>query len=155
MELKKIVLNSKADFKQLWINTVLQDYELFRGREAELDSLFEQFFNNSEIELFNSHKNKRTKMSLIEFIDTVYRENIIVIENGVMFSSKEEDVSPAVLTEEYLKNERGIVKNQAIYNLTEGDKVKGVIQNLVQDYIKLLMNKNLFRTFERVCARCC
>lgn len=94
-------------------------------------------------------------MSLIEFIDTVYRENIIVIENGVMFSSKEEDVSPAVLTEEYLKNERGIVKNQAIYNLTEGNKIKGVIQNLVQDYIKLLMNKNLFRTFERVCARCC
>ena len=86
MELKKIVLNSKADFKQLWINAVLQDYELFRGREAELDSLFEQFFNNSEIELFNSHKNKRTKMSLIEFIDTVYRENIIVIENGVMFT---------------------------------------------------------------------
>lgn len=155
MKLEKIVLNSKADFKQLWINAVLQDYELFRGREVELDSLFEQFFNNSEIELFNSHKNKRTKMSLIEFIDTVYRENIIVIENGVMFSSKEEDVSPAVLTEEYLKNERGIVKKQAIYNLTEGDKVKGVIQNLVQDYIKLLMNKNLFRTFERVCARCC
>ena len=86
MKLKRIVLNSKADFKQLWINTVMQDYELFRGREAELDSLFEQFFNNSEIELFNSHRNKRTTMSLIEFIDTVYRENIIVIENGVMFS---------------------------------------------------------------------
>ena len=97
--------------------------------------------------------NEEMKKSSLELVYAGIADKVIMIEHGVMFSSKPEDMSPAVMTEDYLKKQRKIVKKEANYNLTEGDKVKGKIQNIMQDNIKLLMNRMMFHTLEKVCAR--
>ena len=153
MQLKNYNFTGKEDFKNLWMTTVTNEYGLFRGRENELGEIFETLFDNTDVELFNSHKNKTTVMPMMDFVNQVYEDKVIMIEHGVMFSSKPEDMSPAVMTEDYLKKQRKIVKKEANYNLTEGDKVKGKIQNIMQDNIKLLMNRMMFHTLEKVCAR--
>lgn len=153
MQLENYNFTGKEDFKSLWMTTVTNEYGLFRGRENELGEIFETLFDNTDIELFNSHKNKTTVMPMMDFVNQVYEDKVIMIEHGVMFSSKLEDMSPAVMTEDYLKKQRKIVKKEANYNLTEGDKVKGKIQNIMQDNIKLLMNRMMFHTLEKVCAR--
>jgi hypothetical protein len=140
MQLENYNFTGKEDFKNLWMTTVTNEYGLFRGRENELGEIFETLFDNTDVELFNSHKNKTTVMPMIDFVNQVYEDKVIMIEHGVMFSAKPEDMSPAVMTEDYLKKQRKIVKKEANYNLTEGDKVKGKIQNIMQDNIKLIMN---------------
>ena len=91
---------------------------------------------------------------LIEFIDQIYSEAMIVVEEGQLFSSKPEHKSPAVRIEAGLKAERKIVKKESNRNLTEGDKVLGERQNIIQDMVKRVMNRR-FRISERVCAWYC
>lgn len=154
--LEVLKLESVQNFKRIWMNDILQNKKLMNNRPAELEKLFDDNFKQARVHLVNSHRNTETDMDLIEFIDTIYREMIIVIENGVLISSKEEDYSVAVDIEAGLKAERKIVKKQSNYNLTEGDKALGARQNIIQNMIKLVMNQlRRFRISERVCARFC
>lgn len=156
--LEVIKLESVERFKSLWINDVVQNKRLMTNNQDKLSKLFDDNFKQSIIHLENSHRNTKTDMDLIEFIDTIYDEAgaMIIIENGVLFSSREEDASPAVSIEAGLKAERKIVKKQSNFNLAEGDKALGARQNIIQNMVKLVMNQlRRFRISERVCARFC
>ena len=50
--------------------------------------------------------------------------------------------------------DRKVIKKQSNFNLTEGDKALGARQNIIQNMVKLVMNR-WFRTCENVCARFC
>lgn len=156
MTLQEMKLESIERFKELWIKDVTENKRLMRKDLNKLSSLFDTRFKHAMIHLENSHKTIETDMNLFEFIDTVYRDCVIIVENGVLFSSKEEDASPAVTIEAGLKAERKVVKKQSNFNLTEGDKALGARQNVIQNMVKLVMNQLCrFRIFERVCARSC
>lgn len=140
MTLQEMKLESIERFKELWIKDVTENKRLMRKDLNKLSSLFDSRFKHAMIHLENSHKTTETDMNLFEFIDTVYRECVIIIENGVLLSSKDEDASPAVAIEAGLKAERKIVKKQSNFNLTEGDKALGARQNVIQNMVKLVMN---------------
>ena len=153
-----IKLESVERFRSLWINDITQNKRLMVDDPNKLGKIFDENFRQAKVHLENSHRNTKTDMDLIEFIDTVYDElgAMIIIENGVLFSSKEEDASPAVQIEAGLKAERKVVKKQSNYNLAEGDKALGARQNIIQNMVKLVMNQlRRFRISERVCARFC
>ena len=152
--LDMLQLKSVEEFKRLWMNDIIHNKKLLYNKPELLDKIFDENFHRAEVHLVNSHRNTETDMDLIEFIDTIYREAVIVIENGVLFSSKEEDRSPAVEVEEELKADRKVIKKQSNFNLTEGDKALGARQNIIQNMVKLVMNQ-WFRTCENVCARFC
>ena len=156
MVLQEMRLENVSRFKELWIKDVTENKHLMRKNLNKLESLFDSRFKHAKIHLENSHKTTAEDMDLFEFIDTVYREAVIIVENGVLFSSKEEDASPAVTIEAGLKAERKIVKKQSNFNLTEGDKALGARQNVIQNMVKLVMNQlRRFRISEKVCARSC
>lgn len=152
--LDMLQLRGVQDFKRMWMNDIIHDKKLMADKPQLLDKIFDENFRTAQIHLINSHRNTKTDMDLIEFIDTVYRESVIVIENGVLFSSKAEDASPATDVEEELKADRKIIKKESNFNLTEGDKALGARQNIIQNMVKLVMNQ-WFRIFERMCARSC
>lgn len=149
MILNEIKLESVVNFREQWIQTISTQHGLLDRQR--LGQLFDDNFNDALIEIVNTHKNKRMTMPLIEFIDQIYSEAMIVVEEGQLFSSKPEDKSPAVRIEAGLKAERKIVKKESNRNLTEGDKVLGERQNIIQNMVKLVMNRR-FRISERICA---
>lgn len=152
MILNEIKLESVSKFRDLWVEEVSVKHGLLDRQR--LRHIFDENFNDALIEIVNTHKNKRIEVSLIDFIDEIYREAIIVVEEGQLFSSKESDMSPAFRIEAGLKAERKLVKKESNRNLTEGDKVLGERQNIIQNMVKLVMNQ-WFRTCENVCARFC
>ena len=152
MILNEIKLESVSKFRDLWVEEISVKHGLLDRQR--LRHIFDENFNDALIEIVNTHKNKRIEVSLIDFIDEIYREAIIVVEEGQLFSSKESDMSPAVRIEAGLKSERKLVKKESNRNLTEGDKVLGERQNIIQNMVKLVMNQ-WFRTCENVCARFC
>ena len=149
--LEKLELKNIERFKNLWMMDIMQNKRLMHDRPDVLEKIFNDNFRIAKVHLVNSHKNTEEDIDLIEFIDTVFRECVIMIENGVLLSSKEEDFSPAVEIEAELKADRKKIKKEANFNLTEGDKALGARQDIIQNMIKLIMNRR-FRTLERVCA---
>ena len=152
MILNEIKLESVSKFRDSWVEEISTKNGLLDRQR--LNNIFDENFNDALIEIVNTHKNKKIEVALIDFIDEIYREAIIVVEEGQLFSSKESDMSPAVRIEAGLKAERKLVKKESNRNLTEGDKVLGERQNIIQNMVKLVMNQ-WFRTCENVCARFC
>lgn len=149
--LELLQLSGVDKFKNMWMNDITVNKRLMYDRPDVLEKIFNENFRIAKVHLVNSHKNTEEDIDLIEFIDTVFRECVIMIENGVLLSSKDEDFSPAVEIEAELKADRKKIKGQANFNLTEGDKALGARQDIIQNMIKLIMNRR-FRTLERVCA---
>ena len=149
MKLNEIKLESIAKFKEQWIHEISHTHKLLDRKR--LEAIFEENFNDAIIVIVNTHKNKKATLPLIQFRDRIYRECIIVVEEGQLFSSDDKDMSPPVSIEAGLKAERKLVKRESNRNLTEGDKVLGERQNIIQNMVNLVMNRR-FRTLERVCA---
>ncbi len=150
--LEKIKLGSVESFKKQWINYIHHDAGLLT--EEKLSEMFDSRFNQMYIHIVNTHRNTNEKKNLIEFIDEFYSEMLILVEEGQIFSSDPNNVSPAVRIEAALKERRGVVKKKANAELAEGDPVVGGRLNTIQELVKLAMNQR-FRILAIVCARFC
>lgn len=136
--LEKISLGSVESFKKQWIYYVHHEAGLLT--EEKLSEMFDSRFNRMHVHIVNSHRNTKEKKDLIEFIDEVYSELLILVEEGQLFSSDPNNVSPAVRIEAALKERRGVVKKKANSELAEGDPVVGGRLNTIQELVKLAMN---------------
>jgi hypothetical protein len=77
MILNEIKLESVSKFRDLWVEEVSVKHGLLDRQR--LRHIFDENFNDALIEIVNTHKNKKIEVSLIDFIDEIYREAIIVV----------------------------------------------------------------------------
>ena len=135
----KKIFESKEKFKQAWKIDVLQNVGFVN--DNILDELFETRWHETMITYENSVRNTTQHIGALKFINEVYDDDKIIVENGVLFQNSRKIVAPTVETEIFLFNERKRVKKKGNYYLTIGnDPVLGAIYDNLQKNIKITMN---------------
>lgn len=131
---------NKENFKNAWKLDVRNTVSGYIP-DRLLDEIFELRWRETMITYENSVKNTSQVIGALKFIQEVYGDEKIIVENGVLFQNSRKVVAPTVETEIFLFNERKRVKKKGNYYLTVGnDPVLGAIYDNLQKNIKITMN---------------
>lgn len=134
------IYESKDKLKEYWKQDVRDSIDAFIS-DSWLDNVFDTRWKETMITYHNSVKNKRRVIGAMDFINEIYKEDKIIVENGVFFQNSRNVYAPTVESEVFLFKERKRVKKKGNYYLTEGnDPVLGAIYDNLQKNIKILMN---------------
>ena len=132
---------NKDTFKENWINHMLSKTKIDAKYKEDLGIIFEKAYKQTTIEYKNSVQGKTRIIGALDFINETYKDEKILVENGVIFRNSREVFAPTVESEIYLFKRRKTVKKLGNYWLTEGnDPIVGAIYDNLQKNIKILMN---------------
>ena len=135
------IFKSKETLKENWIKSIKSKIRLDDIKSQELSSIFDKAFKETRIQYTNSVQGKTRTLGALEFIYNTYKDEKILVENGVIFRNSREVFAPTVESEIYLFKRRKTVKKLGNYWLTEGnDPIVGAIYDNLQKNIKILMN---------------
>ena len=131
----------KETFKKNWITHMLTKTRVDDTNYENLGVIFEKAYKQTTIEYKNSVQGKTRLVGALDFIHETYKDEKILVENGVIFRNSREVFAPTVESEIYLFKRRKTVKKLGNYWLTEGnDPIVGAIYDNLQKNIKILMN---------------
>ena len=135
------IFKSKETLKENWIKSIKSKIRLDDIKSQELSNIFDKAFKETRIQYTNSVQGKTRTLGALEFIYNTYKDEKILVENGVIFRNSREVFAPTVESEIYLFKRRKTVKKLGNYWLTEGnDPIVGAIYDNLQKNIKILMN---------------
>lgn len=126
---------SKEDFKKKWVKASLKIRGIKYNKE-ELEKLFDERYEDSELVVYNSHRNKYTDFTMQSFIDEVYSKGLICVEHGRFFMNQEDILPPSVFIDKDLMHDRDTVKKSMSMNYEKKNFMVADRENKMQDTIK-------------------
>lgn len=119
----KRIFESKEEFKKNWIEYTSK-YANIKDTKY-LEDIFEKYYKNNNIKLYNSATGKYTKIDSLKLLTEIL-SNYTIVENGVLFLNHKNFIAPVVKDYNILFNARkynkGLMKKElANNNLIKAD----------------------------------
>lgn len=137
MDLKKIT--NKNGLKESWISYMKEN--AFIKDDNYLNELFDRYYRNGNINIYNSATGKDFNIDSHKFINDTLKQYVIV-ENGVLFYNHNVKVDPAVKTIDVLKDGRSGNKGRMKKAMEVSDNILATFYNNAQQDDKLFLNTN-------------
>lgn len=135
--IKEDVLNDMNLFKEAWVNytSMITDIQ----EKEYLNKKFDEYFLDSEVDIYNSVNGKTTKHKATELLKKISKD-LIIVENGCLFLQHNIFRAPAVGSFEILKNLRTYYKSNMKKAKGEGRNMDVGFYSLMQQNTKEALN---------------